>query len=615
MKKLLIAAALLLGVSPAFGQASYIIKDGNGAFQTIKSFNCSSTICPGSVPMDQTGAAFGTAANPFAMTFGSGVTLPAFTATPSIKLQDGSGTAITSTGGSLNVNITGGGTGGGAVFGPTAVGSANANPPIVVGGTVTGAAGQNVVGATVKPASTQAASTDTGLVVQLNPNSPGLITLGTAGSPSSSVLSIQGIGGMTALAVTGTFFQTTQPVSVASLPLPTGASTAAKQPALGTAGSSSTDVLSVQGIASMTPFLANPGTAANWGILAQGSTTAAQLGQLMMGAVTTASPSYTTTQTSPLSIDANGGLRVNVIAGGITGSVSNATSAVATSSSNLPTVGYSYGFNGATWDQLQVDASKFLKVNCATGCGGAGTVSNASSAQASTSTNVGSVAWNYGFNGSTWDQLQVDGSKNLKVLEANSGAIVTALGTLNTTAGNPLATQVPTVSIGGVGIIDAGGTNKATVKAASTAPVAGDTSLVVSLNPNNAANSVPYSVSQVPSATGGWSKWSTAKNNSNTPLTTTVVQVKGSAGTWGGYFISNTNASQGCLQIFDAATAGAVTLGTTRPDLVYCVSPGGANLEISMGVNFAAGIQVAWTTTASGSTAPSVGTDASFYFK
>jgi hypothetical protein len=68
------------------------------------------------------------------------------------------------------------------------------------------------------------------------------------------------------LAVTGTFFQATQPVSgtvtanagtgtfaisAASLPLPTGAATSAKQAALGTAGTASTDVLTVQGIASM----------------------------------------------------------------------------------------------------------------------------------------------------------------------------------------------------------------------------------------------------------------------------------------------------------------------------------------------------------------------------
>lgn len=44
----------------------------------------------------------------------------------------------------------------------------------------------------------------------------------------------------------------TQPISASSLPLPTGASTSAKQPALGTAGSASSDVITVQGIASMT---------------------------------------------------------------------------------------------------------------------------------------------------------------------------------------------------------------------------------------------------------------------------------------------------------------------------------------------------------------------------
>ena len=56
------------------------------------------------------------------------------------------------------------------------------------------------------------------------------------------------------VSVTGTFYQATQPVSVSSLPLPSGASTSAKQPAFGAAGSAATDVLTVQGIASMTPF-------------------------------------------------------------------------------------------------------------------------------------------------------------------------------------------------------------------------------------------------------------------------------------------------------------------------------------------------------------------------
>lgn len=46
----------------------------------------------------------------------------------------------------------------------------------------------------------------------------------------------------------------TQPVSAAALPLPTGAATAAKQAALGTAGTPSADVYTVQGVASMTPL-------------------------------------------------------------------------------------------------------------------------------------------------------------------------------------------------------------------------------------------------------------------------------------------------------------------------------------------------------------------------
>lgn len=44
-------------------------------------------------------------------------------------------------------------------------------------------------------------------------------------------------------------------VSVSSSALPTGASTAAKQPALGTAGTASSDVITIQGITSMTPLL------------------------------------------------------------------------------------------------------------------------------------------------------------------------------------------------------------------------------------------------------------------------------------------------------------------------------------------------------------------------
>jgi hypothetical protein len=135
-------------------------------------------------------------------------------------------------------------------------------------------------------------------------------TTGSAGTPSADVLSVQGVSGGTALLIsstnlsnidtdlgapsdsaassdTGTFSVialikrglqnwtsllakipalvsgripvdgsgVTQPISASSLPLPSGASTAAKQPALGTAGTPSSDVITVQG--------ASAGTALN----------------------------------------------------------------------------------------------------------------------------------------------------------------------------------------------------------------------------------------------------------------------------------------------------------------------------------------------------------------
>src|SRR5579859_1005991 len=128
--------------------------------------------------------------------------------------------------------------------------------------------------------------------------------------------------------------------------LPTGASTSAKQPALGTAGSASSDVLTVQGIASMTALkvdgsavtqpvsgtfwqatqpvsgtvTANIGTSGslaldtsvNGILVSQGSTTSGEKGPLVQGAVTTSAPSYTTAQTSPLSLDTSGLLRVSL---------------------------------------------------------------------------------------------------------------------------------------------------------------------------------------------------------------------------------------------------------------------------------------------------------------
>jgi hypothetical protein len=103
-------------------------------------------------------------------------------------------------------------------------------------------------------------------------DSGGSLTVdGTVAATQSGTWTV-GISASQTIAVTGTFWQATQPVSNAgtfavqaaqsgtwnvtnvsgTVSLPTGAATAAKQPALGTAGVASADVLTVQGIASMT---------------------------------------------------------------------------------------------------------------------------------------------------------------------------------------------------------------------------------------------------------------------------------------------------------------------------------------------------------------------------
>lgn len=80
--------------------------------------------------------------------------------------------------------------------------------------------------------------------------------------------------------VSGTFWQATQPVSAASLPLPTGAATETT-------------------LAKLTQT--------------QGSSTSGQSGPLVQAAVTTSAPTYTNGQTAPLSQTTGGALRVSAV--------------------------------------------------------------------------------------------------------------------------------------------------------------------------------------------------------------------------------------------------------------------------------------------------------------
>ncbi len=116
-------------------------------------------------------------------------------------------------------------------------------------------------------------------------------------------------------------------------------------------------------------------------------------------------------------------------------------------------------------------------------------------------------------------------------------------------------------------------------------------------------------VTPTPGTTGGWSV------NSQTALTSTKAQIKGSAGNFGGYMIYNPNSTAYYVQVWDLASA-SVTVGTTAPTYVITVpATSGANLEISNGINHATGITVAFTTTPTGSGNPASALVGFFMYK
>jgi hypothetical protein len=116
------------------------------------------------------------------------ITCATSTSTTTVNFQVGTGLWTGAGGGG------GGGGSSGAVFGPNAVGSANANPPVVIGGTVTGAAGQIVEGVAVKPASTASIATDFSLVTNESPNSLLTTTINGISATTAHGCSIGGYG-------------------------------------------------------------------------------------------------------------------------------------------------------------------------------------------------------------------------------------------------------------------------------------------------------------------------------------------------------------------------------------------------------------------------------------
>jgi hypothetical protein len=235
----------------------------------------------------------------------------------------------------------------------------------------------NAVGTTINPAEdytpgsttsgqngvlTQGATTTAAPTYTTGTTNP--LSLTTAGAlrtdasattqPISGSVSISGTPTVTvgnaSIAVTGTFWQATQPVSLSSttitgtvavtesgtwnitnisgtVSLPTGASTSALQ----TTGNTSLSTIA-------------------GAILTQGTTTTGQTGNLILGAVTTAAPTYTTGTINALSLDTSGNLRVTLAAGTI--AVTQSTSPWVVSLASTTITG-SVAVTGTFWQATQ----------------------------------------------------------------------------------------------------------------------------------------------------------------------------------------------------------------------------------------------------------------------
>lgn len=150
-------------------------------------------------------------------------------------------------------------------------------------------------------------------------------------------------------------------------------------------------------------------------------------------ALATATESYGTLFTSQTATVE----RVDAFVTNTNTNVGNNVDAVATSASaGSPVIDYLFGFNGTTWDRLQVDASKFLKVDCAAGC---------SSSTAITSWGGGTLGAMSNF-GATPGAVLVPG------IDASLFIGTTAAAAGHGTAATALRVELPTDGTGVVGL-------------------------------------------------------------------------------------------------------------------------------------------------------------------
>lgn len=346
-----------------------------------------------------------------------------------------------------------------------------------------------------------------------------------------------------AIPVTGTFFQATQPVSAASLPLPTGAAT---ETTLGgvlttTAFQARINTLGQKTMANSTPVVlasdqaAIPvtGTFSNASVSTTGAAPPASA-TFVGGSVTTAAPTYTTGQLSALSLTTAGALRVDgsgvtqpvsgtffqatqpvsiaatvAVSGPLTDTQLRATavpvSAAQSGTWNITNISGTISLpTGAATSALQTTGNSSLSsIDTKTLAAGQATMAASSPVVIASNqsaipvtgtffqaTQPVSIAASVAVTGPLTDtQLRataVPVSGTVAATQSGTWNITNISGTVSLPTGAATSANQTTLGSQTTKIND--GTNTAAVKAASTAAVATDPALVVSVSPNTPVN-------------------------------------------------------------------------------------------------------------------------------
>jgi len=179
----------------------------------------------------------------------------------------------------------------------------------------------------------------------------------------------------------------------------------------------------------------------------------------------------------------------------------------------------------------------------------------------------------------------VNSSHQVLTLDANSAAILTALGS-------------PLQAGGNIGNIS--GTISLPTGAATSANQSTEISSLATIA-SNTGSPVPLGT------TGGWTPKTTLA------LSTTVTSIKSSGGQLGFAQCDNNNAAWSYIQVFNVAS-GSVTLGSTAPTQVIPIPPNLPNGFVAnvQGLQFNTAISVAATTSTTGSTGPGTAVNCTF---